>query len=63
MDQPQSLFDVSRAFSRRMSLGRILEVEHDVRPYLAAVIVAAMQRANDTLVIPKDLKKDEVEPE
>jgi hypothetical protein len=46
-----------------MSLGRILEVEHDVRPYLAAVIVAAMQRANDTLVIPKDLKKDEVEPE
>ena len=54
---------MARAFERRVTLGRILETEKDVRPYLASIIVAAMQKAGDTLLIPDDLMVSVVAPE
>ena len=50
--QPQTLFDVARTFSRRVPLGRLLQIEPDIRPYLAAVLVAAVQEAGETLKLP-----------
>ena len=35
--QPQTLFDVARTFSRRVLLGRLLQIEPDIHPYLAAM--------------------------
>ena len=40
--QPQTLFDVARTFSRRVPLGKLIQIEPDIRPYLAAVLVAAV---------------------
>lgn len=53
---PTTLFDVVRGFARKMPLPRILQLETDVRPYMAAVVVEALRAAGDTLVIPDDLK-------
>ena len=47
--QPHSLFEVARAFSRRVPLGRLAEIDPDVRPYLCAILVAAMWRAKEIL--------------
>jgi len=37
-------------------MARLVEIEPDIRPYLASLIVRAMYRANDTLVIPRNLR-------
>ena len=37
-----NLFDVARGFSRRVPMVRLLEIEPDIRPYLAALIVRAV---------------------
>ena len=37
-----NLFDVARGFSRRVPMARLLEIEPDIRPYLAALIVRAV---------------------
>ena len=47
--QPQTLFDVARTFNRRVPLGRLIQIEPDIRPYLAAVLVAAIQEAGEAL--------------
>ena len=39
---PQTLFNVARGFSRRVPLVRLLEVEPDMRPYLASIVVRAV---------------------
>ena len=54
-DRVQSLFDVARSFDRRVPLGRLLQTEKDIRPYLAAIIVAAVQMAGETLTVPDTL--------
>ena len=54
--QPQSLFDVARAFSRRVPLGRLVEIEPAVRPYLASLLVAAVDKAGEVLRVPMSLK-------
>ena len=33
-----------------------MTIDADIRPYLASLLVAAMHRAGDELVIPADLK-------
>lgn len=38
-----SLFDVARTFSRRVPLGKLMEIEPDLRPYLAAILVSAVE--------------------
>ena len=57
---PQTLFNVARGFSRRVPLTRLLEVEPDMRPYLASIIVRAVQKAGDSLVIPASLNVQRV---
>ena len=52
---PLSLFDVVRTMRRSVPLPRLLEIERELRPYLAAVIVDAIREAEDTLTIPTDL--------
>ena len=37
-----NLFDVAKGFSRRVPMARLLEIEPDIRPYLAALIVRAV---------------------
>ena len=51
----QRLFDVARGFSRRVPMSRLLEIEPEIRPYLATLVVRAVHRAQDTLCIPQDL--------
>ena len=53
--QPQSLFEVARAFNRRVPLGKLAELDPDIRPYLCSILVAAMWRANETLEVPVGL--------
>lgn len=44
-------------------MGRLVEIEPDLRPYLAAIIVAALQKAGDKLVVPQDLQCSRVSQE
>ena len=41
-------------------MGRILETEPDVRPYLAAVIVATLQKANEGITVPMGMTVNQV---
>ena len=50
------LFDVTRGLVRRVPLTKLVELDGDVRPYLAALMVAALVRAHETLTIPEVLK-------
>ena len=36
-------------------VGKLVELDADIRPYLASLMVAAMHKAGDTLVVPDDL--------
>jgi hypothetical protein len=40
--QPLTLFDVARAFSRRVPLPKLVSLESAIRPYLSCVLVDAM---------------------
>ena len=61
--QPGNLFDVACSFARRVPLTRVAEVDADVRPYLAALMVAAMYRAGQPLVVPDNLALQRVTKE
>ena len=37
-------------------MARLVEIEHDIRPYLASMIVRAVHRAGDALVVPHSLR-------
>ncbi len=52
------LFDVARGLARRVPLTKLVELDGDVRPYLASLMVAALHRAKDTLTVPDDLRID-----
>ena len=54
------LFDVARGLARRVPLTKLVELDGDVRPYLASLMVAALHRAKDTLTVPDDLRIDYV---
>ena len=47
------LFDVTRGLACRVPLTKLVELDGDVRPYLAALMVAALARAGETLVVPE----------
>lgn len=49
------LFDVARGLARRVPLTKLVELDGDVRPYLASLMVSALHRAGDRLVVPKDM--------
>jgi hypothetical protein len=54
------MFYVVRGLSRRVTLSRLLELEPDIRRYLAVILVDAVLRAGDTLIIPEGLTRREV---
>ena len=47
------LFDVARRLARRVLLTKLVELDSNVRPYLAALMVAALVQAGETLVVPE----------
>jgi hypothetical protein len=49
------LFDVARAFNKRVPMSRLVEIEPDLRPYLASVIIAALQKAREGITVPLDM--------
>ena len=52
------MFDVARGLTRRVPLTKLVALDGDVRPYLASLMVSALARAKDKLVVPQDLKID-----
>lgn len=54
------MFDVARGLARRVPLTKLVALDGDIRPYLASLMVAALHRANDKLVIPDDLEIEKV---
>jgi len=46
------LFDVACGLARRVPLTKLVALDGDVRPYLASLMVAALARAKDKLVVP-----------
>ena len=47
------LFDVTRGLACRVLLTKLVELDGDVHPYLAALMVAALVRVGKTLVVPE----------
>lgn len=54
------LFDVARGLARRVPLTKLVALDGDVRPYLASLMVAALHKAKDKLVVPDDLELETV---
>lgn len=50
------LQDIARGLARRVPLTKLVALDSDVRPYLASLLISAVHRAGDTLVIPSDIK-------
>ena len=47
------LFDVACRLARHVPLTKLVELDGDVRPYLAALMVAALAWVGETLVVPE----------
>lgn len=54
------MFDVARGLARRVPLTKLVALDGDIRPYLASLMVAALHRAKDKLVVPDDLRIETV---
>ena len=50
------MFDVARGLARRVPLTKLVALDGDIRPYLASLMVAALHRAKDKLVVPADME-------
>ena len=49
------LSDIVRGMGRRIPLTKLAELDADLRPYLTSLMISAMQKAGDALVIPKNM--------
>ena len=47
------LFNITRGLARRIPLTKLVELDGDVHPYLATLMVAALAWAGETLVVPE----------
>jgi hypothetical protein len=54
---------VARTFSRRVPLARLIQVETDVRGYLAAVLLAALAAAGEKAYLPSSLQYETITDE
>jgi hypothetical protein len=54
------LYDIARGLARRVPITKLVALDADVRPYLASLMISAIHRAGDALVIPEDLKLKKV---
>ena len=52
------MFDVARAFSRRVPFGRLIQIEPEIRPYLATLLLSTMAEAKERIPIPARLAYD-----
>ena len=50
------LNDIARGLARRIPLTKLVQLEGDVRPYLASHMIAALNKAGDELVVPDTLR-------
>ena len=50
------LFDVAHGLARRIPLTKLVELDSDVRLYLAALMVAALVQVGETLVVPEGMR-------
>ena len=50
------LFDIARGLAHRVPLTKLVELDGNVQPYLAMLMVAALVWAHKTLIIPDTLK-------
>lgn len=50
------LIDVARGLARRVPLTKLVALDSDICPYLAVLMVAALHRAKNKLVVPNDLE-------
>lgn len=54
------MFDVARGLARRVPLTKLVALDGDIRPYLASLMVSALHRAKDKLVVPDNLRIETV---
>jgi hypothetical protein len=57
------MFDVARGLARRVPLTKLVALDGDVRPYLASLMVSALHRAGDKLIVPDSLQLKRVSEE
>ena len=50
------LQDVARGLARRVPLTKLVALDGDVHPYMAALMVSALHRAGDELIVPDSMK-------
>ena len=50
------LNDIARGLARRVPLTKLVQLDGDVCPYLAALMIAALNKAGDELVVPDTLR-------
>ena len=50
------LNDIARGLARRVPLTKLVQLVGDVRPYLASLMIAALNKAGDELVVPDTLR-------
>lgn len=50
------LNDIARGLARRVPLTKLVQLDGDVRPYLASLMIAALHKAGDELVLPDDMR-------
>ena len=60
---PETLRDVARNLQKRISLTKLIEYNEHIRPYLAALMVAAVASMGEKLVIPDNLQLKKVTEE
>ena len=54
------LINVTRGLARRVPLTKLIALDSKIRPYLASLMVAALHRAKDKVVVPNDLENKRV---
>ena len=50
------LIDIARGLAQRVPLTKLIALDSNIRPYLASLMVAALHRAKDKLVVPNNLE-------
>ena len=49
------LMDIARGFARRVPMTKLIHMDSDIRPYLAALMIATLNYHGETLQIPNSI--------
>ena len=52
----ETLLDVAKGLQKKVSLPKLIQLDDKIRPYLAALMVAALAHVGERLVIPDDVE-------